>query len=240
MLVVMGIIALLAGVLLPVTVGARRRARQTKCASNLRQLSLAYSAYEIDYPDGFYTLGLTDSGVAGWTGDSDEERQCFVGDWSALWPGQLERHLRTVNVYECPAADVRYVNAFHPPHLRQPLPLGYAWNAVVWQPNLTREQMTAERRKLIKGHEADHMLFVDKTFYKCFYISNHLMIAGFANVPHIWLRYGYCPDNRDRRHPPGSNVLFCDGHVEALSFEEIWRRFNYEGRPKPPNGYVLR
>ena len=48
LLVVIGVVALLAAVLLPVFLAARERARATTCASNLRQLRLAFSQYASD------------------------------------------------------------------------------------------------------------------------------------------------------------------------------------------------
>lgn len=47
------VIAILAAVLLPALNGARAKARQAECLSNLRQLALASSAYTNDY-DGFF------------------------------------------------------------------------------------------------------------------------------------------------------------------------------------------
>ena len=48
LLVVVGIIALLTAILLPVFLAARERARGTACTSNLRQLHLAFSLYVAD------------------------------------------------------------------------------------------------------------------------------------------------------------------------------------------------
>ena len=56
MLVVIGTIAVLAAVLFPVFASVRERARQTSCASNLRQIGLAMSVYSQDYDD-FYPYG---------------------------------------------------------------------------------------------------------------------------------------------------------------------------------------
>ena len=53
LLVVVSIIALLAAILFPVFAKAREKARQTTCASNLRQLGMAFSLYAHDYDDGY-------------------------------------------------------------------------------------------------------------------------------------------------------------------------------------------
>ena len=55
LLVAIGIIALLAAILLPVFSAARDKSRQITCASNLRQLGVAFSLYRDDY-DGVFPL----------------------------------------------------------------------------------------------------------------------------------------------------------------------------------------
>jgi prepilin-type N-terminal cleavage/methylation domain-containing protein len=49
LLVVIAIIAILAAILFPVFAQAREKARQTKCASNLKQVGMAFSMYAQDY-----------------------------------------------------------------------------------------------------------------------------------------------------------------------------------------------
>ncbi|HEY3332200.1 MAG TPA: DUF1559 domain-containing protein [Capsulimonadaceae bacterium] len=51
LLVVIAIIAILAAILFPVFATAREKARQTTCASNLKQLGIAFSAYIQDYDE---------------------------------------------------------------------------------------------------------------------------------------------------------------------------------------------
>jgi prepilin-type processing-associated H-X9-DG protein len=49
LLVVIAIIAILAAILFPVFAQAREKARQTKCASNLKQVGMAFNMYAQDY-----------------------------------------------------------------------------------------------------------------------------------------------------------------------------------------------
>ncbi|MFQ3611150.1 MAG: DUF1559 domain-containing protein [Fimbriimonadales bacterium] len=64
LLVVIAIIAILAAILFPVFAQAREKARQTTCASNLKQIGLAIMQYVQDY-DEFYPPSQTGGGSTG-------------------------------------------------------------------------------------------------------------------------------------------------------------------------------
>lgn len=85
MLVVLGIVALMAALLFPAFAHVREKGHQTSCASNMRQLGLALSAYAIDYDEQYPTSTLTDTSTT-----------------NIAWAGQIYPHLTTADVFRCP------------------------------------------------------------------------------------------------------------------------------------------
>jgi prepilin-type N-terminal cleavage/methylation domain-containing protein len=82
LLVVIAIIAILAAILFPVFARAREKARQTTCASNEKQLGLAFAQYEQDYDESM-PVDLNGGNMNGWAGET--------------YP-----YAKTVNIYDCP------------------------------------------------------------------------------------------------------------------------------------------
>jgi prepilin-type N-terminal cleavage/methylation domain-containing protein/prepilin-type processing-associated H-X9-DG protein len=113
LLVVIAIIALLMALLFPVLNSAREAGQRTVCLSNLRQLTLAWTAYAEEH-DGWLvygrrgTMGLGFNGgvLRGWVGTAfnsylNPTRAELIADPNkgALWPW-----IRDVDVYRCPRA----------------------------------------------------------------------------------------------------------------------------------------
>jgi prepilin-type processing-associated H-X9-DG protein len=91
-LVVIGIIAVLIGILLPALASARKQANQVVCSSNLRQIGLAMTMYinEWKYYPGH--LGK----------DSN-------GNIFAVWPARLRKYMKGgQNVFRCPSQDATF------------------------------------------------------------------------------------------------------------------------------------
>ncbi len=118
LLVVIGIIAVLVGILMPALAAARRSARTTACASNLRQVGVAFHAYAVDNRDWLPWA------VLNYTRRSDGGQSIIT------WDDLLNPHLggtftdseasafyapRPVTVLECPEDDaVREPHTFGP------------------------------------------------------------------------------------------------------------------------------
>jgi len=90
LLVVIAIIAILAAILFPVFATAREKARQTSCASNLKQLGLAYIQYVQDYDENF-PCGTNYTTANAWGGAPG------LG-----WAGEIYPYVRSVGAFACP------------------------------------------------------------------------------------------------------------------------------------------
>ena len=82
LLVVIAIIAILAAILFPVFAKVREKARQTSCASNEKQISLAVLQYVQDY-DETYGYGAINFGTA--------------------WKAELAPYVKSVDLFKCPS-----------------------------------------------------------------------------------------------------------------------------------------
>ena len=106
LLVVIAIIAILAAILFPVFAQAREKARQASCASNLRQIGVAFLMYQQDYDDRLpdrrdlkITLGYRkDDAGNGWGGawpPSDPR-----GGWAIT---VLDPYIKNGAIWSCPS-----------------------------------------------------------------------------------------------------------------------------------------
>lgn len=91
LLVVVAIIAILVTILFPVFARVREKARQTSCASNLRQLGAAVMIYARDY-DGRLVL---------WNTHEPPPGRCR-GFW---WFETLQPYVRNAQVFACPTGN---------------------------------------------------------------------------------------------------------------------------------------
>jgi len=104
LLVVIAIIAILAAILFPVFAKAREKARQSSCASNMKQLGLAAMQYTQDYDE-------TGIGNRGWGTEGDPTGQSNQawdipdpsGGYFQNWIKEIQPYTKSSGVFMCPS-----------------------------------------------------------------------------------------------------------------------------------------
>jgi prepilin-type N-terminal cleavage/methylation domain-containing protein/prepilin-type processing-associated H-X9-DG protein len=99
LLVVIAIIAIIAAILFPVFAQVREKARQTSCASNLKQLAAALTMYAQDNDE---TM-ITETAAPAINGGADQE---------VPYDRQLVPYVKSDQVYGCPSDGVPHANSF--------------------------------------------------------------------------------------------------------------------------------
>src|SRR5690349_11848710 len=96
LLVVIAIIAILAAILFPVFAGVKEKARQTACASNLRQIGTGVSIYVQDYDKTFpaYRNDNNEWGTGTWGSHFES---------ASLWIPQSLPYVKNTKVSACPS-----------------------------------------------------------------------------------------------------------------------------------------
>ena len=224
LLVVIGIIALLLGILLPVLQKARDYGYRTACLNNHKQLLAAIYMYANDANG--YLPNPNDDGTTAWMGPGwlyDMRRGAIPTpkqsevEYGALWP-YLKRHA----VYHCPAEE--------PPYTRGPAhPLtSYLMNWAVGGYGTGVIKKTVPAYKLVKMRR-DGIVFWEGDERN----KDVNMYSDGTNEP---------PNGITRRHGAGATVSRFDGGAEWMARQEYDREATRKpGRlycnPGMANGY---
>jgi prepilin-type N-terminal cleavage/methylation domain-containing protein/prepilin-type processing-associated H-X9-DG protein len=219
LLVVIAIIAILAAILFPVFAQAREKARQSSCASNLRQLGVAEMMYLQDY-DQRYSPSWGDGLVRG------------TGFSQILMP-----YVKNEQVYVCPSDAVKRDN----PTLGK---RSYTMNADHVSPDnrgLSRAYTERGKGPPIGGfaeaeveQPANTIMFCDRWAPgNQLYSVNY---SGSATECHLRPSKGHFGLNN---HLGGSNFCMADGHTRWLKWTtaNMWRRIKQPDGDLPDTGY---
>jgi prepilin-type N-terminal cleavage/methylation domain-containing protein/prepilin-type processing-associated H-X9-DG protein len=117
LLVVIAIIAILAAILFPVFAQAREKARQISCASNEKQLGLAFVQYVQDF-DEYFPQGL-----------SGANQVTAPSQLGAGWSSQIFPYNKAVALYHCPDDPTGVVSETTSGVTTNYFPISYGYNA---------------------------------------------------------------------------------------------------------------
>lgn len=199
LLVVVSIIALLVAILLPSLQKARKQARRTVCASNMRSMGLAVHAYATANEGRLVTVGLAHGGSV---------------DEDTAWINTLKAEYGNALVARCPSDKS--------PHWKEP-PVGttelrrvsYATNYYTVKP--INEVGPYDRLSLFRKPSLTAYM-VELAEDGEYAVADHVH-------PEKWL---IDPDRKSReemeieQHTDRANYLFIDAHVESLRFKKTY------------------
>jgi prepilin-type N-terminal cleavage/methylation domain-containing protein len=204
LMIVLGILAILISILFPTLSKAREKAREIKCASNLRQLSVAFLSFAADHDR------RLPGSIADQTDTNPEQRDWLMGDpndfTTAPQGGTIFKYVQTTQIYRCP------MTSENPPRAGAAIGPGYGSNgrfdyAAIEAFSGTRIEKISNYSRLrqLDGTYEDHPtpLIVEKD---AIYINGaQINGAQFSNVTlsHI--------------HHKGSQYIATDGSINWVN-----------------------
>jgi prepilin-type processing-associated H-X9-DG protein/prepilin-type N-terminal cleavage/methylation domain-containing protein len=208
LLVVIGVIALLAALLLPTLARSKASAQRIKCTSNLHQLGLAAHLYWDDNSGNSFRYGGTSTNGGqlywfGWIGAGAESQRAFDATQGILYP-----YLRGRGVELCPA-----FNYFLPQVKLKAggATYGYGYN---WFLSAAPAKPPVKVSGISRPSEI--VLLADAAQINTWQAP--------ASPDHPMLEEWYYVDdsssqpNGHFRHRQRANAVFCDGHVAVEKF----------------------
>jgi prepilin-type N-terminal cleavage/methylation domain-containing protein/prepilin-type processing-associated H-X9-DG protein len=203
LLVVIAIIAILAAILFPVFARAREKARQSSCASNVKQLALAHMMYLQDYDEKFASC-------------YDDGNGYPAG--RIIWADKLLPYVKNRQIFACPSTNV------------DPMaPLAGRWPGSL---QATRYQMPMQHvfqegwsggvqlATFIAPAETAILLESNNAWYQ-HYCARHAIGSVQTNSSGITYINGSLNETTWPWHNGGCNCAYADGHVKWESITAL-------------------
>ncbi|MCC7491607.1 MAG: DUF1559 domain-containing protein [Fimbriimonadaceae bacterium] len=201
LLVVIAIIAILAAILFPVFAKAREKARQSSCASNEKQLGLAFMQYKQDY---------------------DEKWPAVYNDHSGsglrlIWGQVITPYIKNNQVFACPSANIDTSTNIQNTRYQMNMTHGWSWPEGT---NNTGNYPFPIADSQI-GNPAEFMLLLESSnaWYNHWSPQAGWDATGTDNSGLYLL--GVLGETCYPRHNQGLNITYTDGHVKWSSTNSL-------------------
>lgn len=202
LLVVVAIIAILAAILFPVFVQAKEAGKRTSCLSNIRQIGLAWTLYNID----------ADGTLMRYRTEAPGKVHYFWGSYDGITlreeEGLLYPYSRSGRPRACPSFD----------NLRRPAlgSTGFGYNAAYLSPsnyappNWDEVAVPVDESQIQDA--AGTVAFADCASLDTWSFSSRILLAsGYLDPPSNAFPGFHV------RHSERGNVLWADGHVQSMA-----------------------
>jgi prepilin-type processing-associated H-X9-DG protein len=260
LLVVTGIIAVLAAIVLPVLGGARRRAAQVQCLASLNQIGNGFKLYACEF-EGYWPVAVHQQGLPPLLLPQERRWYDLLAPYVSGTRGiQTAADIATIRrnsvIWGCPAWAKS--SEYNPNSTPDKLLVGYAMQ---YQPMIDSTPDTSKFAFIgsppVMGFKGSYIKDTvwgrrggERGVIGC--SSNHVVVAAesFSRSTSEWLPFPQTDLSKPRllfdstRHlrsgtskaasarQKGLNMLFADGHAQPVTIVEAWTAIRWPGLDK--------